>query len=318
MKDLFTIGEMHKLFAVPVRTLRFYDEIGLLRPERVDPRTGYRYYSAGQFERLNTIKYLRALGVSLERIRGFFENRDTDVVELLLQEQLADTRRRLDELQRIERRIGRRLDDLRRARTAKTGVVLQMQEQLADTRRRLDELQRIERRIGRRLDDLRRARTAKTGVVLQKALPARAIAFLRQEIPQGGDLETPLAELQSHIRQDAAVFLGKVGVSIARERLYARQFDRYTGIFLFVEPEEQYGGPVLHLPAGEWLTVCYRGTHAHSAPSYELLLDEAARRGFELAEDSVEVTHIDAGFTSDETQYLTELQVPVKKSENTS
>ena len=276
MKDLFTIGEMHKLFAVPVRTLRFYDEIGLLRPERVDPRTGYRYYSAGQFERLNTIKYLRALGVSLERIRGFFETRDTDVVELLLQEQLADTRRRLDELQRIERRIGRRLDDLRRARTAKTGVVL------------------------------------------QKALPARAIAFLRQEIPQGGDLETPLAELQSHIRQDAAVFLGKVGVSIARERLYARQFDRYTGIFLFVEPEEQYGGPVLHLPAGEWLTVCYRGTHAHSAPSYELLLDEAARRGFELAEDSVEVTHIDAGFTSDETQYLTELQVPVKKSENTS
>ena len=276
MKDLFTIGEMHKLFAVPVRTLRFYDEIGLLRPERVDPRTGYRYYSAGQFERLNTIKYLRALGVSLERIRGFFENRDTDVVELLLQEQLADTRRRLDELQRIERRIGRRLDDLRRARTAKTGVVL------------------------------------------QKALPARAIAFLRQEIPQGGDLETPLAELQSHIRQDAAVFLGKVGVSIARERLYARQFDRYTGIFLFVEPEEQYGGPVLHLPAGEWLTVCYRGTHAHSAPSYELLLDEAARRGFELAEDSVEVTHIDAGFTSDETQYLTELQVKKKKSENTS
>ena len=275
MKDLFTIGEMHKLFAVPVRTLRFYDEIGLLRPERVDPRTGYRYYSAGQFERLNTIKYLRALGVSLERIRGFFENRDTDVVERLLQEQLADTRRRLDELQRIERRIGRRLDDLRRARTAETGVVL------------------------------------------QKTLPARAIAFLRQEIPQGGDLETPLAELQSHIRQDAAVFLGKVGVSIARERLYARQFDRYTGIFLFVEPEEQYGGPVLHLPAGEWLTVCYRGTHAHSAPSYELLLDEAARRGFELAEDSVEVTHIDAGFTSDETQYLTELKVPVKKSENT-
>ena len=275
MKDLFTIGEMHKLFAVPVRTLRFYDEIGLLRPERVDPRTGYRYYSAGQFERLNTIKYLRALGVSLERIRGFFENRDTDVVERLLQEPLADTRRRLDELQRIERRIGRRLDDLRRARTAETGVVL------------------------------------------QKTLPARAIAFLRQEIPRGGDLETPLAELQSHIRQDAAVFLGKVGVSIARERLYARQFDRYTGIFLFVEPEEQYGGPVLHLPAGEWLTVCYRGTHAHSAPSYELLLDEAARRGFELAEDSVEVTHIDAGFTSDETQYLTELQVPVKKSENT-
>ena len=177
MKDLFTIGEMHKLFAVPVRTLRFYDEIGLLRPERVDPRTGYRYYSAGQFERLNTIKYLRALGVSLERIRGFFENRDTDVVELLLQEQLADTRRRLDELQRIERRIGRRLDDLRRARTAKTGVVL------------------------------------------QKARPARAIAFLRQEIPQGGDLVRcehlfitahQLFELRHVVRPDSCNLLRRI------------------------------------------------------------------------------------------------------------
>ena len=66
MKNLFPIGEMADLFGINIRTLRYYDEIGILHPETADPDTGYRYYSTRQFERLNTIKYLRALGVSLK------------------------------------------------------------------------------------------------------------------------------------------------------------------------------------------------------------------------------------------------------------
>ena len=56
MNKLFTIGEMAKLFGINAKTLRYYDELGLIRPEHTDPMTGYRYYSTGQFERLNTIK----------------------------------------------------------------------------------------------------------------------------------------------------------------------------------------------------------------------------------------------------------------------
>ena len=49
IRNLFTIGEMGGLFRINIRTLRYYDEIGLLKPEVVDERTGYRYYSARQF-----------------------------------------------------------------------------------------------------------------------------------------------------------------------------------------------------------------------------------------------------------------------------
>lgn len=73
MKNLFTIGEMAELFGINIRTLRYYDGIGILRPETTDPETGYRYYSTRQFERLNTIKYLRALGVSLKKISLFLK-----------------------------------------------------------------------------------------------------------------------------------------------------------------------------------------------------------------------------------------------------
>ncbi|AZV42873.1 hypothetical protein BAOM_2264 [Peribacillus asahii] len=48
MKEYFTIGEVSKLFKVKIATLRYYDEIGLLRPEFIDEKNNYRYYSTQQ------------------------------------------------------------------------------------------------------------------------------------------------------------------------------------------------------------------------------------------------------------------------------
>ena len=51
------------------RTLRWYDEIGLLKPSRVAER-GYRYYSGAEVDRLQDILYYRALGVELAQIKN--------------------------------------------------------------------------------------------------------------------------------------------------------------------------------------------------------------------------------------------------------
>ena len=118
IRNLFTIGEMGGLFRINIRTLRYYDEIGLLKPEVVDERTGYRYYSARQFERMNTIKYLRTLNMPLDKIKAFFENRDTSVMEQILEEQLEETREQLSRLHSIERKLSNRLFQLHYAMTA--------------------------------------------------------------------------------------------------------------------------------------------------------------------------------------------------------
>src|ERR1700734_61663 len=67
---MFSIGEFARLGSVSVRTLRHYDEIGLLHPAKVDPNTGYRSYAADQFGQLNRIMALKDLGISLEELRG--------------------------------------------------------------------------------------------------------------------------------------------------------------------------------------------------------------------------------------------------------
>src|SRR5215468_3482043 len=65
---MFKIGEFSKMVQVPVPTLRYYDQMGLLKPVEVDRFTGYRYYSASQLPRLHRILALRGLGFSLEQI----------------------------------------------------------------------------------------------------------------------------------------------------------------------------------------------------------------------------------------------------------
>jgi DNA-binding transcriptional MerR regulator len=66
---MFSIGEFGRLGGVSVRTLRHYDEIGLLRPATVDPDTGYRGYSVRQLGQLNRIIALKDLGLSLSQAR---------------------------------------------------------------------------------------------------------------------------------------------------------------------------------------------------------------------------------------------------------
>ncbi len=65
---MFKIGEFSKLSRVSVKTLRYYDELGLLHPAHIDRFTSYRYYTAEQLTQLNRILALRDLGLSLEQV----------------------------------------------------------------------------------------------------------------------------------------------------------------------------------------------------------------------------------------------------------
>ncbi len=65
---MIRIGDFARLGQVSIVTLRHYDDIGLLKPVKVDNFTGYRYYSVSQLPRLNRILALKDLGFSLEQI----------------------------------------------------------------------------------------------------------------------------------------------------------------------------------------------------------------------------------------------------------
>ncbi|MDX8044472.1 MerR family transcriptional regulator [Gracilibacillus sp. S3-1-1] len=124
MNNKFSIGEMAKLHHTTVKTLRYYDQIGLLKPIEVDPKSGYRYYSTEQFEHLHTIHYLKELGFSLKEIKEHLENRNIDAFLTLIEKQKEWTEKKIDELQKLRRRFQHRINDITSARQVdQLGVV---------------------------------------------------------------------------------------------------------------------------------------------------------------------------------------------------
>lgn len=70
---MLKIGEFSALAQVSIRTLRHYDEVGLLKPMHVEEESGYRHYSVSQLPRLHRILVLRDLGFPLDRIAEVLE-----------------------------------------------------------------------------------------------------------------------------------------------------------------------------------------------------------------------------------------------------
>ncbi|MBO0780201.1 MAG: MerR family transcriptional regulator [Ktedonobacteraceae bacterium] len=102
---MFKIREFSQLGQVSVKTLRYYDQLGLLKPAQIDPCTGYRYYTAEQLFRLNRILAFKELGftleqivqlldeqISSEQIRGMFRLKQAEIQALIEGEQCRLTR----------------------------------------------------------------------------------------------------------------------------------------------------------------------------------------------------------------------------------
>ncbi|MFE2940523.1 MerR family transcriptional regulator [Streptomyces sp. NPDC059255] len=73
-----TIGAFARVSRLSAKALRRYDELGLLRPARVDAYTGYRYYEETQLDRARLVAWLRRIGMPLARIRYVCDLRETD------------------------------------------------------------------------------------------------------------------------------------------------------------------------------------------------------------------------------------------------
>jgi len=100
----YSIQELSRLSGVTTRALRWYDQVGLLKPSRV-AESGYRYYGSAEVDRLQDILYYRALGVELACIRECLDDPSFD--------RLAALRTHLAALEAEQRRIQGLIDSVK-------------------------------------------------------------------------------------------------------------------------------------------------------------------------------------------------------------
>lgn len=95
---MFRIREFSRFTRVSVKMLRHYDALDLLKPARVDPATGYRYYSSDQLPRLNQIIALKDLGFSLKEIAKLLDEQlGLDELRGMLRLRRSEIQQQLDQ-----------------------------------------------------------------------------------------------------------------------------------------------------------------------------------------------------------------------------
>lgn len=78
---MYKIGEFSKLVDLSIKTLRYYDEEGILKPKLIDKFTGYRYYDDDSILDVELIKMLKSFGFTIEEIKKNKDNITKDILE---------------------------------------------------------------------------------------------------------------------------------------------------------------------------------------------------------------------------------------------
>ncbi len=113
IKDLFTIGEIAILFDINKKTLRYYDEIDLFKPSYIDEKNNYRYYTTNQFEKLNTIIYLKSMGIALSKIKSHLDNRSINNTLKLFEIQEEAIKKKIEKLEIIQNKVKGRISKIK-------------------------------------------------------------------------------------------------------------------------------------------------------------------------------------------------------------
>ena len=119
---MFTVGEFSKICQVTIKTLHYYDRIGLLQPSKVDKFTGYRYYDNTQLDKMLLIQRLKRYGFSLEEIAQLMECTEAELLLAKLRRQQHKLQQQMQSTQLIINELDAHLQSIER-----TGNIMEYQ-----------------------------------------------------------------------------------------------------------------------------------------------------------------------------------------------
>lgn len=272
---MLKIGEFARLSQVSLKTLRHYDTLGLLRPSRIDPESGYRFYDVEQLADMVRIQALKDCGFALDQIAHLLQTHDLAAIgELLRQRVAAQQQVVADEQARLQRLIAR-------------AQQLASSEQLP--------LYHVALRRGEALTLVGRRGV----VVMQAEIGPFAMAVLEQ------------LEQQAIIPVGPLVHLYTVDDSSDGEG----EMDLFVGAPVVALPAELQGLVCERLPHGEQVAcVVHRGEYTTIKSAYIALNLWLATSGYRRTGPCREIYHRSPLHTVDPASYVTEIQYPIEEA----
>lgn len=97
----YLIGEVSKITGIPKDTLQFYNKIGLIAPDHINPENKYKYYSRWDLWRLDIISMCQKLGMPLDKIKQLLKYKDNEKVMKILLDYRSEALRLSEYYQRV-------------------------------------------------------------------------------------------------------------------------------------------------------------------------------------------------------------------------
>ena len=268
----YKIGMFAAMNHVTVKTLRFYEEQGLLMPALIHPETGYRYYTLSQMAVLHQITALKLAGFTLEEIARIHSGADEEAVLLQKKSELVA-----------------KIAELTRQIAVVDGY-------------------------------LSKKKTSLSAPVLVKTIPETTVAFMRIRLESYDCLFDRMPEMGS--------LMEKAGCSCALPEYcftgYLEPGYKDGDILVeicesVVEAKKETGGLRFKtLPEIQAACVFHRGSYRTFSESYETVLRYIEENGYEIAGE-IRESYIDGVWNKDdERQWLSEIQVPVRRKTGSS
>jgi DNA-binding transcriptional MerR regulator len=274
---MLRIGDFAQLSRVSPKALRLYDRLGLLKPKKVDSTNSYRYYSATQLPRLNRILVFKELGFSLEQIK------------CLLDENISP--------QEIRGMLRLRHSEI--------------QQRLETDRIRLLQVEM-------RLQELERKKSMSEYEIIIKPSPSQLVAATLGVISNYQDCEVIFPRLFDRVYHYAASQgIKHFGSSIS---IYhdTKLRDKNIPVEAAISIPEKIADNdrevwIYELPEVETMaTAIHQGSFLSLGEAYNALLEWIEKHSYQIVGSTREI-YLQYERNGDESQYVTEVQIPVEK-----
>lgn len=266
---LYKIGMFAAMNRVTVKTLRFYEEQGLLMPALIHPETGYRYYTLSQMAVLHQITALKMAGFTLEEIVRI--NLGADEQEVLLKK--------------------------------KSELLIKIAE--------------LTRQIAVVDGYLSKQKNGLSHPVLIKTIPETTVAAMKTRIESYDrlfEVMPKMGAIMESVGCECAVpeycFTNYLESGYKNEDILVEICESVTAA-----KEEREGLYFRTLPEVEAACIFHKGSYGTFSESYEAVLKYIEENGYEIA-GAIRESYIDGVWNKDdEDEWLSEIQVPIRKTE---
>lgn len=276
MKEFFTIGEVSRLFNINRKTLRFYDEIDLFKPSYVNESNNYRYYSIDQFECLETIQYLKELGLTLSKIKYHLNNLNLDSIIDSLEYQNQIIEEKILGLQNMKKNVNKKIKQIQDATQ------------------------------GDLLDKVREIEIDQRNIVeYREKASYENVALLIRKLAQASSYKVYLTY------GEVGVTISKENLEKEFYTDYESAFiivDDIDGIDDILEKDL-----IKVIPKSKHISIRYNGSRKEAPKYYEKLIKYINENNYEINGESIEIQLVDPSLITCKEEMVTEIQIPVRR-----